>query len=30
MATYPSYAAPGYQFDATPDLSRLETRERLS
>jgi hypothetical protein len=30
MATYPSYAAPGYQFDATPDLSRLQTRERLS
>lgn len=21
---------PGYQFDATPDLSRLSTRERLS
>jgi uncharacterized protein (DUF2384 family) len=21
---------PGYQFEATPDLSRLETRERLS
>jgi uncharacterized protein (DUF2384 family) len=21
---------PGYQFDTTPDLSRLETRERLS
>jgi hypothetical protein len=30
MATFPTYAAPGYQFDATPDLSRLETRERLS
>lgn len=30
MATYPTYAAPGYQFDAMPDLSRLETRERLS
>src|ERR1700684_1166561 len=30
MATFPNYAAPGYQFDATPDLSRLETRERLS
>ncbi len=30
MATYPAYAAPGYQFDAAPDLSRLETRERLS
>lgn len=30
MATFPTHAAPGYQFDATPDLSRLETRERLS
>jgi uncharacterized protein (DUF2384 family) len=30
MATLSSYAAPGYQFDASPDLSRLETRERLS
>jgi hypothetical protein len=30
MATLPTYAAPGYQFDAAPDLSRLETRERLS
>jgi uncharacterized protein (DUF2384 family) len=30
MATYPVYAAPGYQFDTVPDLSRLETRERLS
>ena len=30
MATNPTYAAPGYQFDATPDLSRLENRERLS
>jgi uncharacterized protein (DUF2384 family) len=30
MATFPTYAAPGYQFDATPDLSRLEMRERLS
>ena len=30
MATYPTYAAPGYQFEVTPDLSRLETRERLS
>ena len=27
---YPTYAAPGYLFDAIPDLSRLETRERLS
>lgn len=24
------HAAPGYKFDASPDLSRLETRERLS
>jgi hypothetical protein len=30
MATFPTYAAPGYRFDATPDLSLLETRERLS
>lgn len=30
MATLPVYAAPGYQFDVAPDLSRLETRERLS
>jgi uncharacterized protein (DUF2384 family) len=30
MATFPTYAAPGYQFDVTPDLSRLEMRERLS
>src|SRR5580658_9800976 len=30
MATFPTYAAPGYQFDAVADLSRLETRERLS
>src|ERR1700733_10234186 len=30
MVTQPTYAAPGYKFDATPDLSRLETRERLS
>ncbi len=30
MATFPVIAAPGYQFDAFPDLSRVETRERLS
>lgn len=30
MATYPIVTVPGYQFEATPDLSRLETRERLS
>ena len=30
MATFPIYAAPGYRFDTIPDLSRLETRERLS
>jgi uncharacterized protein (DUF2384 family) len=30
MATHPLIAAPGYQFDTVPDLSRLETRERLS
>jgi hypothetical protein len=26
----PAYTAPGYQSDSAPDLSRLETRERLS
>ena len=26
----PAFAAAGYQFEATPDLSKLETRERLS
>src|SRR5271156_6132405 len=30
MATQPPYTAPGYKFDAALDLSRLETRERLS
>src|SRR5580658_10111995 len=30
MATFPTYAAPGYQFETTPDLSRRETRKRLS
>jgi uncharacterized protein (DUF2384 family) len=30
MATLPTFATAGFQFDATPDLSRLETRERLS
>jgi uncharacterized protein (DUF2384 family) len=30
VSTFPTYAAPGYQFEVTPDLSRLETRERLS
>jgi uncharacterized protein (DUF2384 family) len=30
MTTRPRYSAPGYQYDAAPDLSRLETRERLS
>jgi uncharacterized protein (DUF2384 family) len=30
MSAFPTYAAPGYQFEVTPDLSRLETRERLS
>ena len=28
--TYPSVTVPGYQFEATLDLSPLETRERLS
>ncbi len=30
MSAFPAYAAPGYQFEVMPDLSRLETRERLS
>jgi len=30
VATYPTQAAPGYQFDTFPDLSQLEARERLS
>jgi uncharacterized protein (DUF2384 family) len=30
METLPAYTAPRYQSDPTPDLSRLETRERLS
>jgi uncharacterized protein (DUF2384 family) len=30
MATFPTYRAPGYHFETVPDLSRLETRERLS
>ena len=30
MATLPSFAAAGYQFETVPDLSRLETRVRLS
>lgn len=30
MATQPAFAAAGFQFDATPDLSCLESRERLS
>jgi hypothetical protein len=30
MAILPAFAAAGYQFEATPDLSRLETRQRLS
>lgn len=30
MATQPIIAPAGYQFDAAPDLSQLETRERLS
>jgi uncharacterized protein (DUF2384 family) len=30
LITYPIQTVPGYQFEATPDLSRLETRERLS
>jgi uncharacterized protein (DUF2384 family) len=30
MSTYPAYAAPGYRFEAIPDLSSLQVRERLS
>ena len=30
MAIQPTYTAPGYKLDATPDLSRRETRKRLS
>ena len=30
MATFQEFAAAGYQFESVPDLSRLETRERLS
>jgi uncharacterized protein (DUF2384 family) len=30
MLAHPIQTVPGYQFEATPDLSRLETRERLS
>jgi hypothetical protein len=30
MATKSIQAAPGYQFETFPDLSQLETRERLS
>jgi len=30
MASLPAFAAAGYQFEATIDLSKLETRERLS
>lgn len=30
MVTFPLVTVPGYQFEASPDLSRLETRERLS
>lgn len=30
MATLPAFAAAGYRFDATPDLSQFTVRERLS
>jgi len=30
MGTLPAFAAAGYQFEAIPDLSKLETRVRLS
>jgi uncharacterized protein (DUF2384 family) len=30
VSTFRTNTVPGYQFDVTADLSRLETRERLS
>ena len=30
MATHSVRTAPGYQFETVPDLSQIETRERLS
>jgi uncharacterized protein (DUF2384 family) len=30
LIPYPAHTVPGYQFEVTPDLSRLEARERLS
>jgi uncharacterized protein (DUF2384 family) len=30
MPTIPAYAVPGYRFEIMPDLSALETRERIS
>jgi uncharacterized protein (DUF2384 family) len=30
MSTSSIYIVPGYQFDASPNLNRLEVRERLS
>jgi len=30
MATIPAFAAAGYRFEATPDLTSLATRKRLS
>ena len=30
MATLPRFEAVGYQFETVPDLSKVETRERLS
>jgi uncharacterized protein (DUF2384 family) len=30
MATLPTFAAAGYRFETTPDLSQLAVRERLS
>ena len=30
MSTFQTFAAPGYKFNTAADLSRIETRERLS
>jgi hypothetical protein len=30
MVAFLNGAPPGYEFEVTPDLSRIETRERLS
>lgn len=30
MSAQPVYVVPGFQFESVPDLSKVETRERLS